>query len=127
MDQLSNAGGSSVCLGSESMGAGLREETGSHFFAMSNPPDEFIKPGSLSVKRLKVKEGPTPVWIVWRPDVAQGVGGDDAEAFSRILKLCRWPASTPTGQALREWLEAWGYERPGKTPKAPDSVPDDKA
>ena len=92
------------------MGAGLREETGSHFFAMSNPPDEFIRPGSLSIKRLKVKEGPTPVWIVWRPGVAQGVGGDDAEAFSKILKLCRWPASTPTGQALRS-LNPWkSYE-----------------
>ncbi|MBB78326.1 MAG: hypothetical protein CL844_04930 [Crocinitomicaceae bacterium] len=81
---------------------------------MEKPPAEFVRHGSLIVRRLNVREGPAPVWIVWRPDVAQGVGGDDAEAFSKILRLCRWPASTPTGQALREWLAAWGYERPGK-------------
>jgi hypothetical protein len=24
-----------------------------------------------------------------------------------LLKFVRWPKSTPTGQALREWLQAW--------------------
>ena len=24
-----------------------------------------------------------------------------------LLKFVRWPKSTPTGQALREWLECW--------------------
>ena len=24
-----------------------------------------------------------------------------------LLKFVRWPKSTPTGQALRDWLEFW--------------------
>lgn len=90
----------------------------------SKPPDEFVVPGSLRVTRQRTREGPSPVWIVWRPHTAQAVAGDDAKAFSAILKLCRWPASTPTGQLLREWLEAWGYVR--KTAKKTTPEPQEQ-
>jgi hypothetical protein len=36
--------------------------------------------------------------------------------FTQILKIVRWPVKTPTGEALRDWLGAWGYERPGRVP-----------
>lgn len=82
---------------------------------------EFVVPGSLRITRQRMREGPSPVWIVWRPNTAQAVAGEDAAAFSAILKLSRWPASTPTGQKLREWLESWGYVR--KTAKKAQPEP----
>ena len=28
-----------------------------------------------------------------------------------VIRLARWPASTPTGEALRNWLVHWGHSR----------------
>lgn len=39
--------------------------------------------------------------------------------FTQILKIVRWPVKTPTGEALRDWLVSWGYERPGNAPAEP--------
>ena len=33
---------------------------------------------------------------------------------SDVIRLARWPASTPTGEALRNWLVHWGHSRPVK-------------
>lgn len=78
------------------------------------PATSFVVPGSLRVERFRRREGPTPCWVVWKPGTSQGVSGESQEAFKALLKLCAWPASTPTGQRLREWLEAWGYVREKK-------------
>jgi len=31
-----------------------------------------------------------------------------------LVKWVAWPAKTPTGEAFRDWLAQYGYERPGK-------------
>jgi hypothetical protein len=35
-----------------------------------------------------------------------------------VVKACRWPDGTPTGNAIREWLGHYGYARPGKKASA---------
>ena len=40
------------------------------------------------------------------------------------MKAAKWPASTPTGQKLREWLAEWGYVRQKKTVTAEPKVTD---
>ena len=75
-------------------------------------PERFHVPGSLWVERQIRKEGPSPVFICWRPDTAQGFT-DTKE----LLRFARWPKSTPTGTALREWLVSLA---------APAAAPDDR-
>ena len=63
--------------------------------------DLFYIPGSLRVERIKMREGPTPVFICWKPDTSQTFVERKA-----LLKFVAWPKSTPTGVALREWLDS---------------------
>lgn len=39
-------------------------------------------------------------FICWRPDVSVF-----CRTRKEVLRFAKWPASTPTGQALREWLD----------------------
>ena len=91
------------------------------------PPAEFNVPGSLMIRRQRMREGPSPVWILWKPHTAQSVHGESPESFSAILKFCQWPVGTPTGEALREWLVLWGYKRPAKKGKRSTVSPEVKA
>jgi hypothetical protein len=36
-----------------------------------------------------------------------------------VIKACRWPVGTPTGEAIRNWLVGHGYVRPGQRPAEP--------
>lgn len=63
--------------------------------------DKFSVPGSLTVERLKPKTGPSPIYLCWRPNLS--VFALDIKA---VVRFAKWPASTPTGAALREWLNA---------------------
>lgn len=83
---------------------------------MSGTPSPIFRNPGLSIERQRNKEGPSPVWIIWQPHRARIVLGDD---FKAILKIAKWPPKTPTGEALRDWLVSWGYERPGKAPQEP--------
>lgn len=80
--------------------------------------DTFVVPGSLSITRLVNRIGKAPDvsvethFICWRPDLAQG-----CITPQEVVRFARWPASTPTGKRLREWL--------GITPKAPAAEPND--
>ena len=62
---------------------------------------QFCKPGSLIVEYQEHREGPTPVWVAWKPGISQSF--TDTKA---LLKFAAWPKSTPTGVELREWIEA---------------------
>ena len=59
----------------------------------------FHIPGSLWVERSLRKDGPSPVYVAWVPHKSM-LFYDTAS----LLKFCRWPKSTATGQAFREWL-----------------------
>lgn len=74
--------------------------------------ERFVKPGSLWVERQLHKEGPSPVFIAWRPDQSQSFTDKKA-----LLRFARWPASTPTGTEFREWLASF------EKPVIPDAVP----
>ena len=61
---------------------------------------QFYKPGSVFIEYQTPSEGPSPVWVCWKPNSSQGF--TDVKA---LLRFAGWPRSTPTGVALREWLE----------------------
>ena len=61
---------------------------------------QFFKPGSLMVEYQEPREGPSPVFVAWRPNSSQTF--TDRKA---LLKFCAWPASTPTGRELRDWID----------------------
>ena len=61
---------------------------------------QFFKPGSLLIEYQEHREGPSPVFVAWRPNTAQSFTDR-----SVLLKFCAWPASTPTGRELRDWID----------------------
>jgi len=63
-------------------------------------PEVFFTPGALRIERQTPREGPSPVYVAWRPHTAATFTDEKA-----LLKFAAWPKSTPTGQTLREWLE----------------------
>ena len=64
-------------------------------------PDRFEVPRSLWVERVQLRDEPAPYYVCWRPHLS--TFAEDAKA---VLRFARWPASTPTGAALRQWLNA---------------------
>ena len=65
-------------------------------------PDRFEIPGSLFVERSLRREGPSPVYVAWVPNTSRLF-------YDRkpLLKFCKWPTSTTSGVALREWLDSF--------------------
>jgi len=62
-------------------------------------PDRFEIPGSLLIERSLRREGPSPVYVAWRPHTSRLF-----YEKKPLLKFCKWPASTQSGVALRDWL-----------------------
>jgi hypothetical protein len=62
-------------------------------------PDRFEIPGSLLIERSLRREGPSPVYVAWKPHTSRLF-----YEKKPLLKFCKWPASTQSGVALREWL-----------------------
>ena len=70
-------------------------------------PARFYVPGSLMVERQLRREGPSPVFVAWKPHTSM--------LFTErkpLLKFCAWPASTETGKELREWLDSFPESAP---------------
>ena len=61
---------------------------------------QFFKPGSLMIEYQEHREGPSPVFVAWKPHTAQSFTDR-----SSLLKFAAWPASTPTGKELRAWVD----------------------
>jgi len=57
---------------------------------------QFVVPKSLAITWLPKEQ----YFICWKPHTSC-LRSDR----SSVLKFARWPASTPTGQRLREWLD----------------------
>ena len=67
--------------------------------------DIFYIPNSLSIQRVKSKEGPSPQFVVWT--------GRSSKLFtskSEALKFIKWPKSTPTGVLIREWFDQFDLD-----------------
>jgi len=60
---------------------------------------EFIRANALSVTYRKPREGP-PSYLVWEPHKSY-----ICLTKSDVLKAVKWPKYTPTGIALREWMD----------------------
>ena len=60
---------------------------------------QFFKPGSLMIEYQEQRA--SPVFVAWKPNTAQSFVDR-----SSLLKFCAWPASTPTGKELREWIDS---------------------
>jgi len=65
-------------------------------------PDRFEIPGSLLIERSLRREGPSPVYVAWKPHTSRLF-----YEKKPLLKFCKWPASTASGVALREWLSSF--------------------
>ena len=72
-------------------------------------PEVFFTPGALRVERQTPREGPSPVYVAWKPHTAATFTNEKA-----LLKFAAWPKSTPTGQAIREWLDQHRTATPTK-------------
>tara|TARA_Y100000592_G_scaffold62919_1_gene98166 strand:+ start:1876 stop:2121 length:246 start_codon:yes stop_codon:yes gene_type:complete len=72
--------------------------------------ERFIA-GQLWIERTKQREGP-PVVYVCRSGKSSMMTADP----KAVLKFVRWPKSTPTGLALRKWLDT--FDAPQVEPQA---------
>ena len=72
----------------------------------------FDVPGALRVEYQEHREGPTPVYVAWKPGTSQTF-----RERSPLLKFVAWPASTPTGRRFRDWLDELA-----QTPSEPSEV-----
>ena len=68
--------------------------------------------GQLWIEATKHREGPPLVYVC--------KSGETSMLFTKpaaLLKFVRWPKSTPTGQALREWLASFEQEPEAPSPE----------
>ena len=77
---------------------------------MKQKPDVFYIPNSLSIQRVKSREGPAITFVVWSGNSSR-IFQDKKEA----LKFIQWLKSTPTGALIREWFDQ--FEEDGKLPE----------
>lgn len=74
-------------------------------------PDYFTA-GGLWIERRRNKEGPPVTYTVWKPNTSR-IFTD----VKKAIKFAAYPASTPTGQELREWFKSF------EPKNVPDPVP----
>ena len=79
-------------------------------------PDYFTA-GGLWIERRRNKEGPPVTYTVWKPNTSR-IFTDVKEA----IKFAAYPASTPTGQELREWFKSFDV----KVPQQKEPEPNDE-
>lgn len=59
--------------------------------------ETFSVPGLRITRQYDKWNG--PLYLAWKPSVSMAFRDTKA-----LLKFCSWPAKTPTGDALRDWL-----------------------
>jgi len=79
-------------------------------------PDYFTA-GGLWIERRRNKEGPPVTYTVWKPNTAR-IFTD----VKKAIKFAAYPASTPTGQELREWFKSFDV----KVPQQKEPEPNDQ-
>jgi len=73
--------------------------------------EHFYIKDSLWIERQQDKDGAIS-FIAWRPHQSRVFTDEKA-----LLKFCKWPIKTPTGDKIREWLNEF---------KKPVHLPDSK-
>ena len=74
--------------------------------------------GALRVEYQEPKEGPSPVYVAWKPGTACTF-----RERCPLLKFVQWPASTPTGRRFRDWLDELQQAPPRASAEAPEADP----
>jgi len=80
-------------------------------------PDYFTA-GGLWIERRRNKEGPPVTYTVWKPNTSR-IFTD----VKKAIKFAAYPASTPTGQMLREWFKS--FELKNTPPPEPEQATED--
>ena len=81
--------------------------------------EQFCKPGSILIEYQEHREGPSPVFVAWRPNSSQTFTDKKA-----LLKFAAWPRSTPTGIELRNcWQNLMRLRRQSKIKKNQPTTP----
>jgi|TARA_Y100000033_G_scaffold3490_1_gene2994 hypothetical protein len=70
---------------------------------------ERFTAGSLFIERTRMREGPPVVYIC-----KSGFTSKSFTDTKQLLAFIRWPKSTPTGTAIRDWLAS--FEQKAETP-----------
>ena len=70
--------------------------------------ESFIRPG-LQIYRHRNREGIPITYTAWKPHTSRLFSDDERK---QMLKFIAWPASTPKGQEIREWLKS--FDEPEK-------------
>ena len=75
--------------------------------------DTFTAPGLVVTRQWDRWNG--ALFIAWKPNVSMAFRERKA-----LLKFVAWPAKTPTGDRLREWLATFERPAPEPAPSDPD-------
>ena len=67
--------------------------------------DFFSGPGLRIQRQFDRWNG--ALYLAWKPEVSMCFRDRKA-----LLKFCAWPAKTPTGDRLREWLNSFEVNEP---------------
>lgn len=67
--------------------------------------DFFSSPGLRIQRQFDRWNG--ALYLAWKPEVSMCFRDRKA-----LLKFCAWPAKTPTGDRLREWLNSFEVNEP---------------
>ena len=74
--------------------------------------NERFTAGSLFIERTRMREGPPVVYIC-----KSGFTSKSFTDTKQLLAFIRWPKSTPTGAAIRDWLASFDKEPEAPTPE----------
>ena len=74
--------------------------------------NERFTAGSLFIERTRMREGPPVVYIC-----KSGFTSKSFTDTKQLLAFIRWPKSTPTGTAIREWLASFEQKAEAPTPE----------
>ncbi len=73
---------------------------------------ERFTAGSLFIERTRMREGPPVVYIC-----KSGYTSKSFTDTKQLLAFIRWPKSTPTGTAIREWLASFDKKQEAPAPE----------
>lgn len=76
--------------------------------------DFFSSPGLRIQRQFDRWNG--ALYLAWKPEVSMCFRDRKA-----LLKFCAWPAKTPTGDRLREWLNSFEVNEPAADDPQPQS------
>ena len=77
-------------------------------------PDYFTA-GGLWIERRRNKEGPPVTYTIWKPNTSR-IFTD----VKKAIKFAAYPASTPTGQELRQWFKSFDVVVPEQIKDEPN-------